>query len=71
MTTPLFHAQLLGGLTGLSFLLGSTMLFTMPDDEQVYVIDQAQVVTAVPVAPAMVGLLTVDIIEPRLARLGV
>jgi len=69
MTPPLFHATLSGGLTGLLVTLGDTLVFTSPEDPQLYLVDAAQVVATVPVEPAMAGLLAATILDPRFLAL--
>jgi hypothetical protein len=70
MATPLYHAAIPGGPTGLSFALGATTLFAPVYEERLYLIDPAQLLISGPVPAEMAAFLTATIIEPRLARLG-
>lgn len=70
MTTPLFHAQVIGGPTGLSFRLGPSMLFAPIEEHALYLVDPAHLLITAPVATPMAQWWMTYVIEPRLARLS-
>jgi hypothetical protein len=68
--TQIYHAALAGGLSGLSFQVGETVLFTPVDEEQVYILDPQQITVTTLVPTGMAAFLTATVIEPRLAALA-
>jgi hypothetical protein len=71
MQTPLYHASIPGGPTGLSFQIGETLIFAPTFEERIYIMAHpTDLFCGSMVEPAMADFLVRTIIEPRLAQLG-
>jgi hypothetical protein len=68
--TPLYHAAVIGGPTGLSFQIGAQLLFAPVNEERLYLVEVAQLLVTAEVEPAKVAFLTATILEPRLLALA-
>jgi hypothetical protein len=70
MTTPLYHAAVIGGPTGISFQIGSQLLFAPVNEDRLYLVDASHVLVTAEVEPAMAAFLAEAILEPRLLALA-
>jgi hypothetical protein len=70
MATPLYHAAMIGGPTGLSFQIGAMVLFTPVDEDRVYIVDPQHIMVTTLVPEGMAAFLHATVIEPRLERIG-
>jgi len=70
MITSLYHAEVIGGPSGISFALGQVTVFAPADDEHIYVIEPSALLVSGPVETGMAGWIISTVISPRLAQVS-
>ena len=70
LQTPLYHAYVPGGLTGLACRIGASMLFAPVNEPTLYLVDPQRLVLSDTVPGAMATYLAEIVLAPRLAALS-
>ena len=69
MSTPLYYARVRGGLTGLVFQVGASLLFLSDSDRRLYLIEATALDRTVLVPSLLASHLRTTLVEPTLQRL--
>jgi hypothetical protein len=68
--TPLYHASVPGGPTGVVFTIGEALIFAPTFEEQLYLIAEEDVQRTSQVESGMAEFLICTMIEPRFSQIG-